>query len=179
MRKKLEPPIPGRTERIFPGCPDLRETRSTARRKRSGGREIVVLTNMDGEHWTELPRENMPAALPRKAVSPQAIRRFARRKGTVYFGTVRAGGAPFSRRMISPGHGRVGNPIVSGNASSGIFSSSARENHCRGRGDYQDPARAVQNGRFSRDGGETLELATQTGRRVSIGVGEIRRGYVT
>jgi len=109
---------------------------------------------MDGEHWTELPRENI-LRFTKEARSPQAIRRLPRRKESTW---KRRAGAPFSRRMISAGHGRRRNPDRQRQRSSGIFSILRREDHCRGRRGLSGSGAAYKNAAISRDAGKTWEL---------------------
>ena len=129
--------------------------------------KFLVLGTADGETWHELPREQMPAALPKEgafAASGTAIV-LCERSG-IYFGT----GGPASRIFHSADDGRtwsaVEAPIQSGNASSGVFSIA-----CEGSddlvavgGDYNLPARADRVAIYSADAGETWKIAaTQPG----------------
>jgi len=142
--------------------------------------KFVVLTNMDGEHWTELPRENMPAALPKEGAFAASNSTLCLDEKNVYFGT----GGPAARLFASHDFGRTWTasetPIVSGNASSGIFSIFCDERTIVAvGGDYQDPARAYKNAAVSRDGGKTWELATQLPGGYRSAVGRYDGGYVT
>src|ERR1700739_3362229 len=140
---------------------------------------FVVLTNVDGEHWTELPRENMPAALPKEGAFPASNSALCLDVKDIYFGT----GGPVARVFASHDFGKtwtvVETPIVSGNASSGIFSLS-----CDGRaivavgGDYQDPGRAYKNAAVSTDGGKTWTLVTQLPGGYRSAVGRYNAGFV-
>jgi photosystem II stability/assembly factor-like uncharacterized protein len=85
--------------------------------------KFVVLSTNDGEHWSELPRDRMPLALAKEgafAASGTAIVLCDR--GGIYFGT----GGPAARVFRSLDQGRSWTvsetPILSGTASSGIFS---------------------------------------------------------
>jgi photosystem II stability/assembly factor-like uncharacterized protein len=141
--------------------------------------KFVVLTNMDGEHWTELPRENLPAALPKEGAFAASNSSLCVDGKDIYFGT----GGPAARLFASHDLGRTWTvaetPVVSGNASSGIFSI-----FCDGRtilavgGDYQDPARAYKNAAMSRDGGKSWELATQQPGGYRSAIGKYNGGYV-
>jgi photosystem II stability/assembly factor-like uncharacterized protein len=55
--------------------------------------KFLVLSTDDGEHWKELPRDQMPAALPTKARSPQAAPRSRSAMGALIF-TLVPGAAP-------------------------------------------------------------------------------------
>jgi hypothetical protein len=73
----------------------------------------------------------------------------------------------------------VETPVVSGNASSGIFSLFCDERTIVAvGGDYQDPARAYKNAAVSRDGGKTWELATQPPGGYRSAVGKYAGGFV-
>lgn len=141
--------------------------------------KFVILANTDGEHWTERPRENMPAALPKEGAFAASNSSLCLDGKDIYFGT----GGPAARVFASHDFGGtwtvVETPIVSGNASSGIFSL-----YCDERtivavgGDYQDPARAYKNAALSRDGGKTWTLATQPPGGYRSAVGRYDGGYV-
>ncbi len=136
--------------------------------------KFLVLSTDDGEHWKELPREKMPAALPNEgafAASGSAIALCDR--GNVYFGT---GGAAAARVFHSADAGRswaaVATPIAAGNASSGIFSLA-----CNGSvivavgGNYKEPANAKRVAAYSNDAGATWRLAEEQpgGYRSAVG----------
>jgi photosystem II stability/assembly factor-like uncharacterized protein len=127
--------------------------------------KFLVLSTDDGERWRELPRDKMPAALPREgafAASGTTIA-ICDRGDHIYFGT---GGAASARVFHSADHGRswatIETPIASGNASSGIFSVA-----CGGflvvamGGDYKDPDSAKRVAAYSNDFGVTWHLAEQ------------------
>lgn len=130
--------------------------------------KFLVLSTDDGEHWKELPRDKMPAALPQEgafAASGTAIALCE--DGSIYFGT----GGPAARIFRSGDRGLswtvAQTPIASGTPSSGIFSVD-----CEGRGetlvavggDYKEPSRAKRVAIHSQDSGATWHLAeTQPG----------------
>ncbi len=129
--------------------------------------KFLVLVTDDGERWSELPRDNMPAALPKEgafAASGTAIALCE--DGKIFFGT----GGPAARIFRSSDRGRSWTvaeiPLVSGSPSSGVFSLA-----CYGfydlvavGGDYKDPNRADRVAAFSDDAGATWHLAaTQPG----------------
>jgi len=141
--------------------------------------KFVILANMDGEHWTELPRENMPAALPKEGAFAASNSSLCVEGKDIHFGT----GGPAARVFASHDFGRTWTvaetPIVSGNASSGIFSLFCDEMTIVAvGGDYQDPGRAYKNAAVSRDGGKTWELATQLPGGYRSAAGKYNGGYV-
>ncbi len=141
--------------------------------------KFVILTNLDGEHWTELPRENMPAALPKEGAFAASNSSLCLDGKDIYFGT----GGPAARLFASHDLGRTWTaaetPIVSGNASSGIFSIFCDERAIVAvGGDYQDPARAYKNAAVSKDGGKTWEVATQLPGGYRSAIGRYNGGYV-
>jgi photosystem II stability/assembly factor-like uncharacterized protein len=142
--------------------------------------KFVILTNTEGEHWIELGRENMPAALPKEGAFAASNSSLCMEGDEVRFGT----GGPAARVFASHDFGKTWTvaetPIVSGNASSGIFSLFCDERTIVAvGGDYQDPARAYKNAAISRDGGKTWELATQPPGGYRSAVGKYAGGYVT
>jgi photosystem II stability/assembly factor-like uncharacterized protein len=129
--------------------------------------KFLVLSTDDGENWRELPREQMPAALPKEgafAASGTAIV-LCERRG-IYFGT----GGPTARIFHSPDVGRTWSavevPIRSGNASSGVFSIACNgsEDLVAVGGDYNLPLRADRVAIYSDNAGVTWKVAaTQPG----------------
>jgi photosystem II stability/assembly factor-like uncharacterized protein len=123
---------------------------------------FLVLTTDDGEHWKELPRDQMPPALPTEGAFAASGTSIALCDGGIYFGT----GGPAARVFYSADHGRswavVETPMAASNPSSGIFSLA-----CRGRsivavgGDYRDSANAHHVAVYSTDAGSTWRLAQQ------------------
>jgi photosystem II stability/assembly factor-like uncharacterized protein len=124
--------------------------------------KFLILTTSEGQHWKQLPRDKMPAALPTEgafAASGTSVA-LCNNNNDIYFGT----GGPAARVFHSADRGRswtaVETPIASGNASSGIFSLD-----CRGRyvvavgGDYKNPNRADGVAAYSNDRGKTWHLA--------------------
>jgi photosystem II stability/assembly factor-like uncharacterized protein len=141
--------------------------------------KFVILANTDGELWVELPRENMPAALPKEGAFAASNSSLCLDGKNIYFGT----GGPAARFFASHDFGRTWavaeTPISNGNASSGIFSI-----FCDGTtivavgGDYQDPGRAYKNAAICKDGGKTWELAAQPPGGYRSAVGKYNGGYV-
>jgi photosystem II stability/assembly factor-like uncharacterized protein len=137
------------------------------------GGKFLVLNTEDGEHWNELPRDGMPAALPQEGAFAASGTAIALCQGGIYFGT----GGPKARIFHSADSGRtwtvVETPISSGNASSGIFSIA-----CAGLstlvavgGDYKEPARPDRVAIYSEDDGETWQLSARQpgGYRSAVG----------
>lgn len=125
--------------------------------------KFLILTTDDGQHWKELPRDKMLAALPAEGAFAASGTSIALcNDKDIYFGT----GGPAARVFHSPDRGRswtaVETPVASGNASSGIFSIA-----CHGRsivavgGDYKEPASASKVAIYSKDSGATWHLAEQ------------------
>jgi photosystem II stability/assembly factor-like uncharacterized protein len=126
------------------------------------GKFLVIRTD-DGEHWKELPRDNMPAALPQEgafAASGTAIALCE--GGKIYFGT----GGPAARIFRSEDQGGswtvVKTPIASGSPSDGVFSIACEgaENLVVVGGDYKEPNRSQRVAAYSEDSGATWHLAT-------------------
>jgi photosystem II stability/assembly factor-like uncharacterized protein len=141
--------------------------------------KFVVLANTDGEHWVELARANMPAALPKEGAFAASNTSLCLEGKEIHFGT----GGPGARVFASHDFGKtwtvVETPIVSGNASSGIFSLFCDERTIVAvGGDYQDPTRAYKNAAISRDGGKTWELATEPPEGYRSAVGKYAGGFV-
>lgn len=126
------------------------------------GGKFLILASDDGLHWTELPRDKMPAALPGEGAFAASGTAIAVCENGIYFGT----GGPAARVWHSADRGLswtvVETPVASGNVSSGIFSIT-----CRGHvliavgGDYRDPDNARRVAAYSTDSGSTWHLADQ------------------
>lgn len=123
--------------------------------------KFVVLSTDDGEHWKELSRDKMPAALPQEgafAASGTAITLCAR---GIYFAT----GGPKARVFFSSDRGQSWSAtetlIASGNSSSGIFSIACGDssNLVAVGGDYQAPDNASKTAIYSADAGKSWHLA--------------------
>jgi photosystem II stability/assembly factor-like uncharacterized protein len=124
-------------------------------------RKFLLLRTEDGEQWKELPRDAMPAAMEAEGVFAASNSALAFcGEEQLFFGT----GGPSARVFHSGDAGRSWNvvetPLLSGNASSGIFSL-----RCYGQtlvavgGDYRNTAAPVQVASFSLDHGATWKLA--------------------
>jgi photosystem II stability/assembly factor-like uncharacterized protein len=128
------------------------------------GKFVIVATH-DYEAWKELPSDTMPAALPgERAFAASGTSLAIGSHGEIYFGT---GGAKAARVFRSADFGKTWTatetPIVSGNASSGIFSIVATPLAVVAvGGDYKDPGQPYHHvAAYSLDQGETWGLAAR------------------
>ena len=122
--------------------------------------KFLLLHTKDGERWEELPRERMPAALPHEGVFAASNSALTLCGDELFFGT----GGPAARVFHSTDSGTswtaVETPILSGNASSGIFSL-----HCSGDalvavgGDYLNTGQPLRVAAYSLVRGATWRLA--------------------
>jgi len=124
--------------------------------------KFLLLSTSDGEHWSPLPSDTMPAALPGEGAYAASNTCLQLSGEKIFFGT----GGPAARvfRSQDSGHSWIvaETPIAHGNASSGIFSIS----RLRGEemvfivgGDYQAPNLASASAAYSLDGGQTWQLS--------------------
>ena len=123
--------------------------------------KFLLLHTDDGLRWRELPRDAMPAVLPREGVFAASGTSLAIFSNEIYFTT---GGAATARVFRSTNWGRSwsvsATPISSANASSGIFSVARRGNSVVVvGGDYKSPDRADRSAAYSRDAGATWNLS--------------------
>ncbi|HKN74284.1 MAG TPA: hypothetical protein VJW94_03830 [Candidatus Acidoferrum sp.] len=124
--------------------------------------KFLILVMEDGEHWKELPIDNMPAALPQEGAFAASGSCLIVQGESIYFGT----GSPAARVFHSSDLGSTwavtNTPIVSGKPTSGIFSLSAGPGALFAvGGDYNDSSRSDRVAAFSRDQGKSWQLATQ------------------
>lgn len=125
--------------------------------------KFLLVSTIDGEHWNELPRDNMPVALPSEgafAASGSCLAVYDKRE--LYFVT----GGPAARVFRSVDLGRtwtvMPTPIASGNASSGAFSIARVGSVVVSvGGDYKDVSRPMRTAANSYDRGGTWNLAAQ------------------
>jgi photosystem II stability/assembly factor-like uncharacterized protein len=125
--------------------------------------KFVLLRTADGEHWTELPRESMPAAAPGEGAFAASNTALAICGTEIYFGT---GGGPAARVFHSSNGMRSWHvsetPLAASNASSGIFSIA-----CSGSsvvavgGDYKNQSSSKAVAAYSTDHGITWHLASK------------------
>jgi photosystem II stability/assembly factor-like uncharacterized protein len=124
--------------------------------------KFVLLATTDGEHWKELPGDNMPSALPAEGAFAASGTCLSVRGADIYFAT----GGPAARLFHSPDVGRtwsvVETPVAHGNASSGIFSIAVTGNAIVAvGGDYKDANRSDGAAAYSVDDGKSWKRAAQ------------------
>ncbi len=126
--------------------------------------KFVLLSDHNNGTWSEIPGDGMPAALPGEgAFAASGTALTVDNDRGLYFGT---GGGKAARVFHSLDHGKTwtvtDTPIVSGNASSGIFSVlSMPWGLIAVGGDYKDPNRPYRLAAYSQDEGKTWQLAAQ------------------
>src|SRR5277367_5144043 len=125
--------------------------------------KFVILHTKDGQTWQQSPAGRMPAALPNEgAFAASGTCLAVYNDQDIYFVT----GGPAARVFHSSDAGDSWTvnttPIVSGNASSGIFSIAVHDNAVViVGGDYRDPGRPDRVAAYSQDAGKTWTLAAQ------------------
>jgi photosystem II stability/assembly factor-like uncharacterized protein len=125
--------------------------------------KFLLLNTTDGEHWSPLSTDKMPAALPSEGAFAASNTCLLLSGDEIFFGT----GGPAARVFHSTDSGRTWTvaetPLAHGNASSGIYSLASRngEDLVVVGGDYQDPKRASAVAAYSNDRGKTWQLSTQ------------------
>lgn len=125
------------------------------------GGKFLLLETADGVHWNELPREQMPAALPQEGVfaaSNSSLLLFG--KSDIYFAT----GGPRARVFHSTDLGQTwtvsDTPVLSGKSSQGIFSIvRAGDTVVVVGGDYEKPDAKEKVAAYSSDEGKSWHLA--------------------
>ena len=142
--------------------------------------KFLVIHTEDGQHWSELPREHMPAALPNEGAFAASNSSMVINEHDLYFAT----GGSAARVFHSPDLGQTWTvaetPVFSGIASAGIFSIASRASDLIVvGGDYQDPARAYKNAAVSNDFGKTWQLASALPGGYRSAVARFAGGYVT
>jgi photosystem II stability/assembly factor-like uncharacterized protein len=126
------------------------------------GGKFLVLATQDGQHWEDVPRATMPAALTGEgafAAGNSALAVTA--NGEIYFGT---GGGATSRVFHSPDMGRTWTvtptPIAAGVAAAGIFSvARSGDTVIAVGGDYRQANMASSVASYSTDRGATWQIA--------------------
>ncbi|MGB9432856.1 MAG: hypothetical protein WBQ89_11485 [Candidatus Acidiferrum sp.] len=134
--------------------------------------KYLLLATTDGAHWKELPREQMPPALPQEgafAASNSGLLLYG--KSELYFAT----GGPRARVFHSADLGQTWavseTPILSGKPSQGIFSIvRAADTVVVVGGDYDKPNAGEKTAAYSNDEGKTWHLAEEmpTGYRSAV-----------
>jgi photosystem II stability/assembly factor-like uncharacterized protein len=142
--------------------------------------KFLLLTTTDGKHWTELPRDHMPVALPKEgsfAASNSSLLLYG--KTDLYFVT----GGPAARVFHSHDLGATWTvsvtPILSGEPSQGIFSMvRAGDALVVVGGDYNDPKRSEKTAAYSLDEGQTWHLAKELPKGFRSSVDTFDAGFV-
>jgi photosystem II stability/assembly factor-like uncharacterized protein len=137
------------------------------------GGKFLVLATLDGQHWEDLPRATMPAALTGEgafAAGNSALTVLG--NSEIYFGT---GGGATSRVFHSTDMGRTwtvtATPVAAGAASAGIFSiARSGDTVIAVGGDYRQANLASSVASCSTDRGATWQLAAPqpTGYRSAV-----------
>jgi photosystem II stability/assembly factor-like uncharacterized protein len=126
--------------------------------------KFLLLATSDGEHWTELPRERMPAALPDEgsfAASNSGLLLYGRNE--IYFATGGTAARVFHSTDLGQTWTVSRTPVLSGKASQGIFSIvRAGETVVAVGGDYAEPEHKDKVAAFSADEGQTWKLAEES-----------------
>src|SRR5580658_651177 len=125
--------------------------------------KFVILQTKDGQNWKQLPTDRMPAALPNEgALAASGTCLAVSNDHEIYFVT----GGPAARVFHSSDAGYSwtvnSTPIVSGTASSGIFSIAVHDKAAViVGGDYKDPGRPYRVAAYSQDAGKTWTRAAR------------------
>lgn len=134
--------------------------------------KFLLLSTADGTHWKELPRANMPAAVPQEgafAASNSSLLLYG--KSELYFGTGGAKARVFHSTDLGDTWTASATPILSGKPSQGIFSIvRAGDTVVVLGGDYSEPSKREKTAAYSKDGGESWHLAEEspTGYRSAV-----------
>ena len=131
------------------------------------GRFVIIRTTDGGATWRQIPPENMPPAMPGEgAFAASGTCLVVQGRNNVWFGT---GGAAKARVFRSSDGGMTWQvaetPILSRNASSGIFSLAFKDalHGIAIGGDYRQEKEAVDNLAVTNDGGRTWTLVKNSG----------------
>lgn len=122
---------------------------------------FLLLHTQDGKHWSELPNEGMPTALPKEgafAASNSSLLLVGEKE--IYFAT----GGPAARVFHSADLGKswtvAETPVLAGKAPQGIFSLARSGNVVVAvGGDYEQAAQRERVAAYSIDQGKTWKLA--------------------
>jgi len=143
--------------------------------------KFLLLTTSDGEHWTELSRDHMPAALSEEgafAASNSCLLLFG--KSEIYFATGGAVARVFHSSDLGQTWTVSETPVRSGRASQGIFSIvRAGDSVVVVGGDYADPDGKDKVAAYSTDEGKTWKLAEVQPRGYRSSVDTFDAGFVT
>jgi photosystem II stability/assembly factor-like uncharacterized protein len=143
--------------------------------------KFLLLATTDGAHWKELPREQMPVALPQEgafAASNSSLLLYG--KTELYFAT----GGSKARVFHSTDAGQSWTvretPILSGKPSQGIFSIvRAGDTVVVVGGDYEKPSAREKTAAYSNDEGESWHLAEAMPTGYRSAVDTFDAGFVT
>jgi photosystem II stability/assembly factor-like uncharacterized protein len=127
--------------------------------------KFPILKTEDSEHWTELPQSSEPAALPTEglfAASNTSMILCGANNNDIFFAT----GGPAARVFHSSDNARTWTatttPILSGNATAGIFSLACHDQTLVAvGGDYREPTATKAVAAYSTDFGATWHLSDQ------------------
>ena len=127
--------------------------------------KFPILHTEDGQHWTELPKDTEPPALPTEgifAASNTSLILCGPDHSKILFAT----GGPAARVFYSSDDAKtwsvVTTPVLSGNATAGIFSIACFDRTVIAvGGDYRDPTSTKSVAAYSTDLGATWHLADQ------------------
>jgi len=144
------------------------------------GGKFLLLSTEDGQHWKELPREHMPAAVAKEgafAASNSALLIY--RDHELYFGT----GGGVARVFHSPDLGKTWEvfetPILSGQPSQGIFSVvRAGDTIAVVGGDYAEAGNTARNAAYSQDLGKTWSVPEERPTGYRSGIDTYDAGFV-
>jgi photosystem II stability/assembly factor-like uncharacterized protein len=134
--------------------------------------KFLVLSTTDGNHWKELPREHMPAALPQEgafAASNSGLLLYG--KSELYFGTGGTKARVFHSMDLGASWTVSETPILSGKSSQGIYSIvRAGDTVVVMGGDHTEPNKREKTAAYSKDEGASWQLAEEmpTGYRSAV-----------
>jgi photosystem II stability/assembly factor-like uncharacterized protein len=142
--------------------------------------KFLLLATTDGAHWKELPRDEMPRALPQEgafAASNSSLLLYG--KSELYFAT----GGPKARVFHSADQGQTWSvsetPVLSGKPSQGIFAIvRAGDTAVVVGGDYEKPNAGERTAAYSSDEGKTWHLAEEMPPGYRSGVDTFDAGFV-
>ena len=125
--------------------------------------KFVLLKTEDGKHWTQLPTDQLPAAMKGEGAFAASNSALALGEGEdLFFGT---GGGDHSRVFYSPNGGQTWSvfdtPILAGAASAGIFSIEAKERQAvvAVGGDYKKAEESQDVAAYSVNKGENWKFS--------------------
>lgn len=143
--------------------------------------KFLLLATTDGTHWKELPKDHMPAALPKEgafAASNSSLLLYE--KSEIYFATEGAAARVFHSRDLGQTWTVSETPILSGKPSQGIFSIvRAGDSVVVVGGDYKQPNQKEKTAAYSTDEGQTWHLAEEMPTGYRSCVDTFDAGFVT